>query len=219
MTSLNIRSKFIASQFRKLTTAPGLLYEVRVYQCQPSAFKEFMGICSSDDFSERLKASMPYGSWRTEMGTLNQIFHIWPHTSVANRAEVRNELAKNERWMSLYPKLAATWEWQTSHLCQSLGPVESAPAYQPGFYYYIYSKNYMNKFVKGFTIPKEYSSKVALMGQFRTVLGNPVGSIYSVLNCDSLDAGFEVLSANSEVLEQTDSQTSLIYPLDISPLK
>ena len=57
---LNHRLQFVSKLSRRFVSnsaSSDLLYEVRVYQCHPKKFPEFIKLNSSDDFKERLKAS------------------------------------------------------------------------------------------------------------------------------------------------------------------
>ena len=42
------------------------------------------------------------GYWLPEVGTLNQVMHLWSYESYAEREEKRRALAANERWSSEY---------------------------------------------------------------------------------------------------------------------
>ena len=215
-TNFNSISRFLTRGFSDKSRN---IYEVRVYQCYPKEFKKYVQLNSSEDFKIRLKASSPLGFWRTEVGTLSQLFHIWPFTSVSERAKIRESLAGNEKWDALFTRLAETWDWQTSNLCESIGSVQTKPLFEKGFYYYIYSKNIGNKFVEKFKIPKNLESSTGVMGQFKVTVGDAVGAVYTVINCKDLDSGYELMAANQEILIDSKSKSSLIYPLPISPLQ
>lgn len=42
------------------------------------------------------------GYWMTEIGALNQVVHLWSYSDLNERARLRGELAKNERWTNEY---------------------------------------------------------------------------------------------------------------------
>ena len=42
------------------------------------------------------------GYWMTEIGPLNQVCHLWSYKDLNERARLRAELAKNERWTKEY---------------------------------------------------------------------------------------------------------------------
>ena len=45
------------------------------------------------------------GYWSTEIGPLNQVMHLWSYTDLNERARLRAELAKNQRWTQEYMPL------------------------------------------------------------------------------------------------------------------
>ena len=45
------------------------------------------------------------GYWSTDIGPLNQVVHLWTYTDLNERARLRAELAKNERWVKDYMPL------------------------------------------------------------------------------------------------------------------
>ncbi len=46
------------------------------------------------------------GYWLTEIGPLNQVVHLWSYKDLNERARLRDELSKNERWTKDYLPLA-----------------------------------------------------------------------------------------------------------------
>lgn len=46
----------------------------------------------------RVKLSPLGGLWHTEVGALNQVIHVWPYESLAQRESVRAAAAKVENW-------------------------------------------------------------------------------------------------------------------------
>lgn len=42
------------------------------------------------------------GYWMTEIGALNQVVHLWSYSDLNERARLRGELGKNERWTKEY---------------------------------------------------------------------------------------------------------------------
>jgi hypothetical protein len=52
---------------------------------------------------ERVKLSRLGGFWRTEVGTLNQIIHVWPYEDINARNRIRAEAVEKKVWP---PKIA-----------------------------------------------------------------------------------------------------------------
>ena len=71
-----------------------MIYDLRTYQLRPRGAPEF---------SKRLEAGLsfrekfsPLGAYfSTEVGTLNEVVHIWPYESIAHAEQVRAELSRS----------------------------------------------------------------------------------------------------------------------------
>jgi hypothetical protein len=71
-----------------------MLYEVRTYTLQPGAVGEF-----ESRFAKRQplreKHSKLGAFWHTELGTLNQVIHVWPYDDLQHRMAVRMAMAND----------------------------------------------------------------------------------------------------------------------------
>jgi hypothetical protein len=74
----------------------------------------------------RAKLSRIAGFWRTEVGTLNQIIHIWPYKDVNERDQIRAEAIKTGVWP---PKIA---DFVLDMESKILHPAPFSPAFEPG---------------------------------------------------------------------------------------
>lgn len=71
-----------------------MIYDLRTYLLRPR---------SAPEFAKRMEASLQHrekfsplgGYWTTEVGTLNEVVHIWPYDSIAHAETVRAELTAN----------------------------------------------------------------------------------------------------------------------------
>jgi len=74
-----------------------MIYEIRTYDLQPRSVPEF-----EKRFAEALPGRLSYsklaGFWRTEIGPLNQVIHIWPYEDLNQRAEIRKQATDSEGW-------------------------------------------------------------------------------------------------------------------------
>jgi len=80
-----------------------MIFEMRTYLLKPGtgpAVEEAFGA----SYPARAKLSRIAGFWRTEVGTLNQIIHIWPYENIAQRESIRAEAVKTGVWPP--PKVA-----------------------------------------------------------------------------------------------------------------
>src|SRR5207237_3672652 len=79
-----------------------MIFEMRTYLLKPGTepkAEELFG----EMMPGRAKLSRIAGFWRTEVGTLNQIIHIWPYENIAERDRIRAEAIKTGVWP---PKVA-----------------------------------------------------------------------------------------------------------------
>jgi hypothetical protein len=71
-----------------------MIYEVRTYTLQPGGVAEF-----ETRFAKRHplreKHSKLGAFWHTELGTLNQVIHVWPYEDLQQRTTVREAMAKD----------------------------------------------------------------------------------------------------------------------------
>ena len=72
-----------------------MLYDLRTYTLRPGGVPEF-----EKRFAEGLHIREKYsrlgGFWHTEVGTLNQVVHIWPYDDMAHLERVRGQVAADD---------------------------------------------------------------------------------------------------------------------------
>ena len=71
-----------------------MLYEVRTYTLQPGAVGEFAARFTKRQ-PVREKHSKLGAFWHTELGSLNQVIHVWPYEDLQHRMAVRMAMAKD----------------------------------------------------------------------------------------------------------------------------
>ncbi|XP_078608146.1 protein NipSnap homolog 3A-like isoform X3 [Branchiostoma floridae x Branchiostoma japonicum] len=92
---------------RKLSTTPAVhdgdrkLYELRTYSIRPDCFGEFLKL-SDENMHMRMEHSKLIGYWRTELGGINEVVHIWEYDNFSHRAAVRQALAQDPEWVGKY---------------------------------------------------------------------------------------------------------------------
>ena len=74
-----------------------MIYEVRTYTLKPGTVPQAEQ-AFADKIAERVKYSPLAGFWRSEVGTLNQIIHIWPYQDTNERAKIRAEVIEKKVW-------------------------------------------------------------------------------------------------------------------------
>lgn len=80
-----------------------MIHELRVYTLWPGKVPEFLKL--AEERAMKIRGN-DYGTclgyWSTEIGTLNQIFHLWEYEDLNARAGLRAKLAENQTWRSEY---------------------------------------------------------------------------------------------------------------------
>jgi hypothetical protein len=148
-----------------------MIAELRSYVLKARAIPEV-----EDRFEKalpvRLKFSKLGGFWHTDVGTLNQIIHLWPFDSLSHREQVRAEAAKAEGWP---PKIA---EFILEMKSEILIPAPFSPPIEPrelGGLYEIRVYTYQSGAIP--TVIKRWSEKI----EARTKLSPLVGCWYTDL--------------------------------------
>jgi len=77
-----------------------MIYEVRTYTLQPGTVAEFEARFAKRH-PLREKHSKLGAFWHTEIGTLNQVIHVWPYEDLQNRTAVRAAMAKDPELQQL----------------------------------------------------------------------------------------------------------------------
>jgi len=74
-----------------------MIVEMRTYRLKPRSLAE-VEKRFGDALPARVKLSPLGGFWHTEVGTLNQIIHMWPYENAAERERIRAEAVKSKVW-------------------------------------------------------------------------------------------------------------------------
>jgi hypothetical protein len=74
-----------------------MIHEFRTYTLKPGTVPQAEQ-AFADKIAERVKLSPLAGFWRSEVGTLNQIIHIWSYKDTNERAKIRAEAVEKKLW-------------------------------------------------------------------------------------------------------------------------
>jgi NIPSNAP len=74
-----------------------MIYEMRTYTIKPGSAAEFEQRWAPL-IAARQQLSPLAGIWRTEIGPLNQMIHVWPYASVDERTRIRAEAVARGGW-------------------------------------------------------------------------------------------------------------------------
>ena len=108
-----------------------MIYEVRTYTLKPGTVPQAEQ-AFADKIAERVKYSPLAGFWRSEVGTLNQIIHVWPYKDLNERDHIRAEAIRTGVWP---PKIADNVLEMESKI---LHPAPFSPHFEPGEHGSIY---------------------------------------------------------------------------------
>ena len=101
-----------------------MIFEMRTYLMKPGSIPKVEELWGAS-LPARSKLSRMGGFWRTEVGTLNQIIHVWPYENIGERDRIRAEAVKTGVWP---PKIA---EYILEMESKILHPAPFSPAFEP----------------------------------------------------------------------------------------
>lgn len=94
-----------------------MIVEMRTYRLKPGAVPEYFRVYEAEgrEVQMRILGNL-IGYFHSEIGTLNQIVHMWGYESFEERQRRRALLAREPAWQSCLPKLQALIETQENSL-------------------------------------------------------------------------------------------------------
>jgi hypothetical protein len=101
-----------------------MIVEMRTYQLKPRSLPEVEKRWA-EMLPGRVKLSPLAGFWRTEVGALNRIIHLWPYANLGERERIRGEAVRSGVWP---PKIAEFIETMESKI---LLPAPFSPPLEP----------------------------------------------------------------------------------------
>ena len=76
-----------------------MIHELRIYTLWPGKVPEFLKLAEERAMVIRGDSyGKCEGYWFSEVGSLNQIAHLWSYEDLNNRADARARLGKNAEW-------------------------------------------------------------------------------------------------------------------------
>lgn len=102
-----------------------MIFEMRTYLLKPGTPPQVEEAFATA-LPGRVKLSRLGGYWRSEVGTLNQIIHVWPYENTAERDRIRAEAIAAKVWP---PKIA---EHVLEMEAKILYPAPFSPSFDPG---------------------------------------------------------------------------------------
>ena len=94
-----------------------MIYELRTYQLRMGAVPEYLEIARSELLPILAEHGIkPVGFWYTEIGTLNEVVHIWPYTDLNDRQQKWVRWKKDPRRAEIMGKLSQLILSQTNKI-------------------------------------------------------------------------------------------------------
>lgn len=177
-------------------------YELRTYKVTPALFPEFIKLTNENIFP-RLSHSKLIGYWVTDIGGLNEVFHIWEYDCFAQRTAVRAALAKDEVWQSSYfSKAVQMLQAQENASARLLPwkPLQDKPLKEGGIYefrQYVLKPGGAENLKARIMARDEFYSSMGcgkLMGAWTGDIGH-ANKFYALWNFESADKRLETRSA------------------------
>lgn len=112
-----------------------MIHELRVYTLYPGKLPAYLDLVAKVSRLERGDAyGRLLGFWASEVGTLNQAWHLWEFASPDERKRLRAELAANAQWrMEYVPHALPLIQHQDIRILEPVRP--PAPPDGPGHIY------------------------------------------------------------------------------------
>ena len=84
-----------------------MVYELRVYTLQPGKVPEFQALIEKEALPVISKYSKLVGWWSTEVGSLNEVVHIWAYEDLNHRERARKAQGEDAQLQAFRPKAQA----------------------------------------------------------------------------------------------------------------
>jgi hypothetical protein len=84
-----------------------MIYEMRVYTLQPGKTAAFQELIEKEGLPIISKHSKLVGWWSTDIGSLNEVVHIWAFEDLNHRDRVRKAQGEDPQLQAFRPKVQA----------------------------------------------------------------------------------------------------------------
>lgn len=128
-----------------------MIFEMRTYLMKPGSIPRVEELFGAG-LPARARLSRFGGFWRTEVGTLNQIIHVWPYKDLAERERIRAEAIRTGIWPVKIQDVILEMESKILHAAPF------SPHFEPGehgnlyeFRTYTYSAGAIPKVIEAWT--------------------------------------------------------------------
>jgi hypothetical protein len=102
-----------------------MLYEMRTYRLKVGAVSQYLRLVEEEGIAIQTQhLGNLVGYFSSEIGTLNEIVHIWAYSDLLDRQHRREKLAMDSSWQEFVPKIQALLEVME---CKILSPAKFSP--------------------------------------------------------------------------------------------
>lgn len=101
-----------------------MLYEMRTYRLKVGTVPQYLRLVEDGIVIQKKHLGKLVGYFASEIGTLNEIVHIWAYADLLDRQRRREELAMDPLWQEFIPKIQALLEAMESKI---LVPAKFSP--------------------------------------------------------------------------------------------
>ncbi|MBB5574924.1 MULTISPECIES: NIPSNAP family protein [Rhizobium] len=83
-----------------------MFYEIRTYRLKNGAIPQYLKVVEDEGIAiQKAHLGNLVGYFYSEIGTINEIVHIWAYASLDDREERRQSLASDPQWQAFLPKI------------------------------------------------------------------------------------------------------------------
>jgi hypothetical protein len=83
-----------------------MFYELRTYRLKNGAIPQYLKVVEEEGIAlQKAHLGNLVGYFYSEIGTINEIIHIWAYASLDDREERRQRLASDPQWQAFLPKI------------------------------------------------------------------------------------------------------------------
>ncbi|MGE0723577.1 MAG: NIPSNAP family protein [Alphaproteobacteria bacterium] len=98
-----------------------MILDERTYTLHPGKLGEFLAAYEKEGYPVQTRhLGKPFGYFFTEVGTINQIVHMWAYESMADREQKRAAMQADPAWQAWIAKAAPYFTHQENRILKSV---------------------------------------------------------------------------------------------------
>ncbi|MGV1760219.1 NIPSNAP family protein [Rhizobium sp. A22-96] len=83
-----------------------MFYEIRTYRLKNGAIPQYLRVVAEEGIAiQKAHLGNLIGYYYSEIGTINEIVHIWAYASLDDREARRGRLAADPEWQAFLPRI------------------------------------------------------------------------------------------------------------------